>query len=186
MVRPLLAGDLTSKGDLRELREETQHQADARRALPGEESTALLQSKGSYRRWCHDGAVSLRRIGQQAVLRRNACKDWILLGQTGRPRSGQARKLRGWEGNYPRQPGNLRSCWEVHRWTSFGVPLEAGALDRCASGARGGDHRDDPEVPVGSAQLHRRWRGAPRPGGPCRDLRLSEWSLRGHGRTSAS
>ena len=75
-------------------------------------------------------AVPVRRLGEQAVLRRNARDQRIHRRQGPQARPRPARHLPGGAGHDLRQPGHLPAFGPVHRPAGHGVPHEGGAVRR--------------------------------------------------------
>ena len=73
-----------------------------------------------------DGAVPLRRLGDQAVLRRHPRQERLHRRQGSRPGAGPARHLRRPAGDHPRQPRHLPALGVLHR----------PARDACSTPAR--------------------------------------------------
>src|SRR5262245_39049535 len=130
-------------------------------------------------------AVPLRRLEEQAVLRRYAHRDRVQGSEHLGPGEEQARGLRRQARHDPRQPRDLLARGPLHRRAEVGVPHARGTLDRPRR--RGGreDRRDRQEVPVWRARRRdrrrRRRAAAARADGDGHRRR----PLRGHGRHRA-
>src|SRR2546422_902640 len=89
----------------------------------------------------------LRRLQEQAVLRRHAQLDRVQ-GPEERERDSESpRELRRQAHHHPRQPRHLLPRRLLHRSPEVGLPDARGALDRRRWRERRGDHRGDQEMP---------------------------------------
>ena len=136
-------------------------------ALPGHERRAPPELA---RRAAHvasaDGAMPLRRLQAQALLRREPRRDRLHGREGSEPHCRSARHVRRSAGHDLRQPRHLRAFGLLLGPAADGVPARSRALRRTERRAHGRPHHGRPGVPLGRAQLRARRRRGARTGRP--------------------